>query len=128
MDRIRTCGGGSLRVATVDPDLYNQCPTRTLQEFPFAHKPTIKKVESANAETKQCLIVARRVEDASILDSYHSLRAESTLSNHSDSQISATCPPFLNEWHQQDDEHIEMRKFPNQHITIGNASSALNMV
>jgi hypothetical protein len=57
-----------------------------------------------------------------------SLRAESTLSNHSDSQVSATCPPFLNEWHQQDDEHIEMRKFPNQHITIGNASSAPNMV
>jgi hypothetical protein len=41
----------------------------------------------------------------------NSLRAESTLSKHSDSGVFATCLPFLNEQHSQNNEYIEMRKY-----------------
>jgi hypothetical protein len=70
IDRIWACGGGSLRVVAIDPDFHTQDPARMLQKLPFAHEPTLKRSDSANTDTKQCPIIARRMRDASILDGY----------------------------------------------------------
>jgi hypothetical protein len=81
--------------------------------------------DSRDASSSRASVMAPST-DRQICD--NSLRAESTLSNYSDSGLSATCPPFLNERHSQNHEYIEMRKYPNQHNMIDNASYVLNQV